>query len=115
MRSRSRPSPSIAMISILVPPRSMPSLINLDVKLFQLFCVDRRRCAGHEVCSGGRFGERHHFSDRRLARENGADAIDAERNAAVRRRAVFERVEKEAEPRARFLVFDPEAAEDAAL
>ena len=44
-----------------------------------------------------------------------ADAIEPERQAAVRRRAVFERLEKEPESVARFLVGHAEQAEDLGL
>src|SRR5204862_5591628 len=43
------------------------------------------------------------------------DAIEAERDAAVRRRAVFERLEEEAEAELRFLLADVEQRENAAL
>ena len=43
------------------------------------------------------------------------DAIEAEGDAAVRRRAVLERVEEEAEPRPRVLVRDAEQAEHVPL
>ena len=43
------------------------------------------------------------------------DAIETERDAAMRRRPVFERLEEKAEPRARILLADVEEREDPAL
>ena len=55
--------------------------------------VDRRR--------GLREGD--DLADRALVREDGGDAVEAERDAAVRRGAVFERLEEEAEAELRLL------------
>ena len=64
----------------------------------QLLRVDRRRRVGHQVHGGRRLRERDHLADRALARQDRDDAVEAERDAAVRRRAVLERLEEEAEP-----------------
>ena len=61
------------------------------------------------------FGKRDHLANRRFAGENRDDPVQPERNAAVRRRAVFERFEEEAEPELRLLVGDAEPLEDARL
>ena len=68
------------------------------MQLLELLRVDRRRRAGHQVDGGGGLRERDHLADRRLARQERHHAVEAERDAAVRRRAVFERFEEEAEP-----------------
>ena len=81
-----------------------------DVQLAQLLLVDRRRRAGHDVDGRGRLRERDHLADRRLAAEQRDQAIEAERDAAVRRRPVLERVEEEAEARLRVLVGHAEHA-----
>ena len=47
----------------------------------------------------------------RLARQDRADAVEAERDAAMRRRAVLERFEEEAEAVLRVLVADAEQPE----
>ena len=51
----------------------------------------------------------------RLAAQDGDDAVEAEGDAAVRRRAVLERVQEEAEPQLRFLVRDLQQLEDQPL
>ena len=55
------------------------------------------------------------LADVLLAGEDRHQPVDAEREAAVRRGAVLERVEEEAEPLLRLLVADAEQAEDARL
>ena len=47
---------------------------------------------------GLRLGERHDLADVRLVGEQRRPAVDAERDPAVRRRAVLERLEHRAEP-----------------
>src|SRR5690606_11729648 len=59
--------------------------------------------------------ERHDLTDRRFAGQDGTQAVDAKRDAPVRRRAVLQRVEEEAEARAGLLVADAEQREDASL
>ena len=86
-----------------------------DVQLAQLRVVDRRRRAGHQIDGLRRLRERDDLANRRLAAQQRDDAIEAERDAAVRRRAVLERVEEEAEARPRVLVGDAEQAEDVPL
>ena len=57
----------------------------------------RRRRLEHRVAPRLRLRERHHLADVRLVGEQRRPAVDAERDAAVRRRAVLERVEDGAE------------------
>ena len=90
--------------------------VNLEAPLFlsqafaaqvpdaKLALVHGRRRTRHEIDRLRRLRERHHFANRRLAGEDGADAIETERDAAVRRRAELERVEEEAESGFRVLV-----------
>jgi len=52
---------------------------------------------------GGGFGEGDYFAQGFFAGEEHGDAVDAERDAAVRRRAVRQRVEEEAEAAALLL------------
>ena len=59
--------------------------------------------------------ERDHLANRRLAGQQRHDPIEPERDAAVRRRAVFERLEEEAEAQLRLLVADAEPPEDPRL
>src|SRR6266700_5464636 len=88
---------------------------NLDVKLPQLFWIDRRRRGRHQVGRRGRLRERNDLANRALVRQDGGDAIEAERDAAVRRRAVFERLEEEPEAEPGLLLADVQQREDAAL
>ena len=67
---------------------------------------DRRRRTGERVVAAAGLGERDDLAQRVGAGEQHADPVPAERDAAVRRRAVLERLEQEAElllrpPRAR--------------
>ena len=57
--------------------------------------------AGEGVEAGGRLGEGDHVADGLGGREQHAHPVPAERDAAVRRRPVLERVEEEPELRAR--------------
>ena len=70
---------------------------------------------GHQVLGGGGFGEGDDFADRFFAGEEHDDAVDAERDAAVRRRAVGQRVEEEAEAAARLFFAEAERFEEALL
>jgi hypothetical protein len=72
----------------------------VNLQLAQLLVVNHGRRAGHQVHGLRGLRERDHFADRRLAAHQRHDAVEAERDAAVRRRAVFERVQEEAESRA---------------
>ena len=77
--------------------------------------VDRGRRAGQRVRAGGRLRERDHVADRVAVGEDRDDPVDAEREPAVRRRAVLQRVEQEAEARVGLLLGDPERGEDLLL
>ncbi len=68
-----------------------------DVEFFQLLLGDGGGRVGHEVDGFGGFGEGDDFAQAGRAGEQHDDAVEAEGDAAVRRRAVFERVEEEAE------------------
>ena len=52
---------------------------------------------GHQVAGLLRLGEGDHVADVVLARQQHDDAVDAGRDAAVRRRAVLERLQQVAE------------------
>ena len=66
-------------------------------------CVSRH-------CARWVFGKGDHVADRLGARHQRDDAVEAEGDAAVRRRAVLQRVEQEAELLPRFLGPDVERA-----
>src|SRR6266850_178752 len=85
------------------------------MELAQLFRVDRRRRPGHEIDGVRGLREGNHLADGCLAGENRDDAVEAERDAAMGRRPVLQRLEEEAEPRLRLLAGDAEALKDARL
>ena len=59
--------------------------------------------------------KRDHLTNRALATEDRDDAIEAEGDATVRRRAVFERFEEKPESRLRLFIRDLQQLEDQAL
>src|SRR4030095_3107885 len=85
------------------------------MELTQLFRIDRRRRPSHEIHCVCGLRERDNLTNRRLAAEEGDDTVEPERDSAVGRRPVLERLEEETEPLPRFLFSDPEGAEDARL
>ena len=98
---------------ILRPAGSLRAQLQAD--LAQLRLVDRRRRAGQRVGAGGGLREGDHVADRVGAGEALDDAVEAVGDAAVRRRAVAQRLEQEAEARLGFLRVDAERGEDLAL
>ena len=87
----------------------------LQMQFPQLFLVDGRGRVRHQVHRGGGLRERDHLANRALVAEKRRDTVEAERDAAMRRRAVLERLEEEAEAELRLLVADVEQREDPAL
>src|SRR5215213_9539845 len=85
------------------------------MELTQLFHINRRRRPSHEIHGGCRLREGDHFPNRRLAAEERHDTVEPECYPAMRRRAVLERLEEEAEPQLRLLFTDPERPEDPRL
>src|SRR3712207_1899651 len=100
---------SAARLTAMTTPT--PASAQLQPELAQLAVVDRRRRAGHRVRPAGRLRERDGVADRLAAEQDRDDAVDAERDAAVRRRAEAQRVEQEAEARLRFLGTHADQAE----
>ena len=90
-------------------------LADLHVQLPQLLLIDRRGRVRHQVHGGGGLRERDDLADRALVRQQRDDPVEAERDAAVRRRAVLERLEEEPESQLRLLLADVEQREDPAL
>jgi hypothetical protein len=86
-----------------------------DSELIELFFVHRRRRIGHQILRGGRFREGDHFADGFLAGEQHDDAINAKRDAAVRRRAISQRVEEKAKAAAQLFFGQAERFEQALL
>src|SRR5439155_18431208 len=89
--------------------------LRFQVQLPELLRIDRRRGSGHQVQRIGGLRKRDDVADRRFTGQDGHDAIDPERNPAVRRRAVLQRFEEEAESQLRLLVRDPQALEQTRL
>src|SRR3954452_20631023 len=87
----------------------------VDAGLAPLRHGDRRRRAGERVSAGRRLRERDDVADRLGAGDVLADPVPAERDPAVRRRPVLERLEQEAELALRLLLRQSEDAEDALL
>ncbi len=83
----------------LQPHRRPGSAAQPQAQLAQLHVVDRRRRTGQRVAATGRLRERDHLTDVVAPGQQRHDPIDAERDPAVRRRAVTQRVEQEPEPR----------------
>src|SRR5687767_8122309 len=89
--------------------------VQADAKLPQLALVDRSRSAGHRVLAGGRLGKCDHIPDRLPAGEQRRHPVEPERDAAVRRRAVLQRLDQEAEFLVGGLAADAERLEHAVL
>ena len=85
------------------------------MQLAQLLLVDRARRVGEQVLRALRLREGDHVAQRLGAGHQHHEAVEADGDAAVRRRAVLQRVEQEAELGARFLGVDLERAEHLAL
>jgi hypothetical protein len=77
--------------------RAARILAQADVQFAQLLLVDAARRVGQQALGALGLGEGDHVADRLGAGHHGDDAVEAEGQAAVRRRAVLERVEQEAE------------------
>ena len=82
---------------------------------FSCFGLTVEGAPGHQVHRLRRLGERDDVPDRLLAAQDGDDAVEPERDAAMRRRPVLERVEEEAEAQPGLLVRDLQQLEDQAL
>src|SRR5690242_14072439 len=85
------------------------------VQLVELVRVNRAGGVNHQVCRGGRLGEGHQVAYVLDTGERHQKALDACGDSAVRRRAVLQRVEEEAEALARLLFRQPQRLEDEAL
>ena len=66
----------------------------------QLFSVDRRGRARHQIDGVGRLREGDDFANGGFAGQQRDDPVEPERDAAVRGRAVLERLQEEPEARA---------------
>src|SRR6266480_5960754 len=91
--------------------RSPLRLAQANVQLAQLLLVHGRRGMREQVLRALGLGKRDDVADRFGARHHGHDAVEAERDAAVRRRAVLERYQQEAEFLLRLFGADRQRAE----
>src|SRR5262245_29890824 len=95
--------------------RFINSTLNLQMELAQLLRIHVGRRAGHEVDGVGGLGKRDDFADRALSGQDCDDPVETERDAAVRRRAVLERVQEESKTVVRVGLAIAEPPEDAGL
>src|SRR5580765_4476505 len=107
--------PSSERAIFFIYQKEWSASFNLDVQLPQLFRIDRRRRGRHQVGCRGRLREGNDLANRALVREDGRDAIEAQGDPPVRRRAVFERLEEKAEAELRLVLADVQQRENAAL
>src|SRR6266540_4170792 len=91
--------------------RSILRLAQANVQLAQLFLLHGRRGMREQILRALRLGERDDVADRVRSRHHRDDAVEAEGNAAVRRRAVLQRFEQESELLLGFLRPDRKRAE----
>src|SRR4029078_3188613 len=80
-------------------------------KLAPLLVVDRARRLGQQALTALSFRKRDHIADRLGARHQRHDAVEPERDSAVRRRTEPQVVQQEAELRARLVLGNAERAE----
>ena len=90
-------------------------LLYLYSQFLQLRLAHRRRRIHHQIHCARGLGKWNHFAQAVCAGQNHHDAIQSERNSAVRRRAILQRFQKEPEARARLFLRHPESAEYLAL
>src|SRR3954451_16216858 len=86
-----------------------------QAELAQLAGVDRGRRTGQRIGAAGGLREGDDVADRLAAEQQRDDAVDAERDPAVRRRAEAQRLEQEPEARLRLRLVHADRREDLAL
>src|SRR5437899_2711121 len=89
--------------------------LNSNPQLVELISVHGRRRIGHQILSGGGFREGDDFADGFFASQEHDHTVDAQRDAAVRRGAVGQRVEEKAEAAAQLFFTKAERFEQALL
>src|SRR5712664_2247058 len=101
VRAKNEPHASkpTAIPSHSVDATSMDSLSfpDADAKLFELLRIDIRWRLVHEVDGVGSLAEGDDFADGFFSSEEHHHTVDTKSDAAVRRRAVGQRIEKKAE------------------
>src|SRR6266705_6831085 len=91
--------------------RSILRLAQANVQLAQLLLVHRRRGMREQILRPLRLWERDDVADGLGTRHHGDDAVQAEGDASVRRRAVLQRFEQKAELLLSFIGPDRKRAE----
>src|SRR5437763_5285673 len=86
-----------------------------DTQLPQLTLRHRRRRVAHQVCSPRGLGEWDYVADGGFACQDHHQAIETESDSAVRRSAVFQRIQEKAETAVRFLRSEPKRSENLRL
>src|SRR5256712_7192612 len=89
--------------------------VELDAQLLELLWVHRRGGVGHQALGLLRFGEGDHVADGVGPTQQHNQAVQAERDAAVRRGAVLQRVQQKPEFGLRFVLADPKQIKELAL
>src|ERR1700719_1456002 len=84
-------------------------------QLSQLCLRHRRGSLHHQIFCGSGFREGNYLAQTIRSRQNHHDAVEAERNTAMRRRAVFERIQEKAEARARLCFCHSERVKNSTL
>src|SRR5689334_13904197 len=108
-QARSEPHPERTAGRI---PMRRGSAIDADLELLQVRWIDGRGSAVHERRGARGLGERDGVPDGIAAVEEDDQAIEPQRDAAVRRRAVFEGLEQEPELGVRLLGLHADRAHD---
>src|SRR6056297_3717948 len=106
--SSTRPGSLISIFPGVALVRHRP---DLDMQIGQRGFVDYRRRGGQRAAGGGGLGERDDFANRVLVRHQRGDPVYAERDAAVRRAAVLQRLEQETEALLRLEFLDAQHVE----
>src|ERR1700704_2132653 len=91
--------------------RSILRRAQADMQLAQLLLVDRRRSVREQVLRTLRLGKGDHVADRLGAGHHRDDAVQAEGDSSVRRRAVLQRLEQKSKLLLGFLRADRKSPE----
>src|SRR5258708_21028769 len=94
----------------MLTPRHDPQM-----QLPQLLFAHWRRRIDHQVDRLRRLRKRDHLTEARRTSQNHHDAVEAERNPAMRRRAVLESIKEEPKPLLRLRIRHAQRPEDLGL
>src|ERR1700676_4032510 len=89
--------------------------LQLNPQQVQLVGIHIRRRFSHQILGLRGFWEGDHFANRLLAREQRDDAVNAQRDAAVRRRSVGQGVQKKSESVAQLFLAEAQRPKDSLL